>query len=210
MSLLERPSDSVLVRLKAGDGDALVEVFRRFSRRLIALARGRLQWRLRRKLDPEDVIQSVFRSFFTRYRQGQFDLTSWESLWTVLTVITVRKCINLNEHYLAARRDVRRELSLDDLHGEEWIFESLDRSPTSAEAILLTEILERFLRSIDDRDRKILELHLQGYTVAEISPRVGRAERTVRRTLDRLKKRLLMIDGPPGNGLLLPGEPKNQ
>src|SRR5437868_8199770 len=76
-------------RLHAGDQGAATEVFRRFAGRLIALARTKLDIRIRRKEDPEDVVQSVYRSFFGRYQAGQYDLATWEALWSLLTVITV-------------------------------------------------------------------------------------------------------------------------
>src|SRR5262245_18476432 len=78
------PQDSFIelaVRLRDGDQGAATVVFRRFASRLIALARRELDTRLRRKLDPEDVVQSVYRSFFGRYQAGQFDLATWDDLW---------------------------------------------------------------------------------------------------------------------------------
>src|SRR4029079_10554541 len=67
-------------RLRAGDEGAAAEVFRRFAGRLIALAHTELDARLRRKVDPEDIVQSVYRSFFTRHRAGHFDLATWDAL----------------------------------------------------------------------------------------------------------------------------------
>jgi RNA polymerase sigma-70 factor (ECF subfamily) len=44
---------------------------------------------------------------------------------------------------------------------------------------------------VDDPDeRAVLELSLQGYTATEISERLGRAERSVRRLRERVRKRL--------------------
>ena len=58
--------DDVITRLRDGDSEAATEIFHRFAARLIALARTRLDSRVRQKVDPEDVVQSVFRSFFIR------------------------------------------------------------------------------------------------------------------------------------------------
>ena len=71
-----------------GSAPAMTALPRRssgFAGRLIGLARTELDIRLRRKLDPEDVVQSVYRSFFTRYHAGQFDVANWDSLWSLLT-----------------------------------------------------------------------------------------------------------------------------
>ena len=178
-------------RLRAGDQGAATEVFRRFAGRLIALAHAELDARLRCKLDPEDVVQSVYRSFFTRYRAGQFDFATWDALWSLLTVVTVRKCLNRAEYYLAKCRNVTSEVGAaawDDAAA--GLSEAIDREPTPLEAAVLAETVEQMMRGLEPDDRIIVELSLQGYTAAEISTRVGRAERTVGRVRERIKKRL--------------------
>src|SRR5260370_25859371 len=99
----------VMGRLRAGDQAAAAEVFRRFANRLIGLARAHLDHRIRQKVDPEDVMQSALKSFFLRHADGQFDLESWNGLWSMLVVITLRKCGHQVEHYRAACRAVERE-----------------------------------------------------------------------------------------------------
>lgn len=184
---------ALISQLRAGNEEAAAQVFHRFAERLIGLARARLQDGLQGKLDPEDVLQSVFRSFFRRQQAGQFDLDNWDSLWSVLTVMTLRKCGHLKEYFRAARRDVRREEQ-----GTAEALQALDalcaREPTPEEAAGLTDLLERLLRDFDERDRRILTLHLQGYNHAEIGQEVGWAERTVQRTILRARKRLQRLE----------------
>jgi len=178
-------------RLRAGDEGAAAEVFRRFAGRLIALAHAELDARLRRKVDPEDIVQSVYRSFFTRHRAGQFDLATWDALWSLLTVITVRKCLNRAKYYRAKCRDAAGETdgsACGDGTVEQG--EAIDREPTPLEAAVLAETVEQMMRGLEPDDRTIIELSLQGYTAAEISARVGRAERTVARVRERIKRRL--------------------
>src|SRR5438552_2680938 len=82
----------LMARLRAGDADAAARVFERFAHRLAALAQVHLDGRTRRLVDPEDVLQSVFRSFFARHADGQLDLADWDGLWALLVVLTLRKC----------------------------------------------------------------------------------------------------------------------
>ena len=117
-------------RLRAGDPGAAAAVFRRFSQRLIVLARARLESTVGAREEAEDVLQSVFRSFFVRQRQGQFELPDWDSLWTLLTVITVRKCGNRVEYFHAARRDVSRERPLAAATSSGGGWHALAREPT--------------------------------------------------------------------------------
>ena len=181
----------LMSRLRNGDDDAATEVFRHFAQRLIQLARSRLDRLVRQKIDPEDVLQSVYRSFFRRHAQGHYELESWDSLWGMLTVITVRKCGLRAKHFRAACRDVQREVPLPavpDTGGIE--FEALAREPTPLEAAQLADVVEQLMRELEGRERDVLALSLQGYDTAEISTEVARSERTVQRVLKRIKRRL--------------------
>jgi RNA polymerase sigma-70 factor (ECF subfamily) len=100
-----------MARIRAGDRNATTDVFQRFAHRLLALAQSRLDPVTRQKTDPEDVLQSVFCSFFRRMADKQWEVDSWDSLWGLLAMITVRKCGNRVDYFRAACRDVQREVS---------------------------------------------------------------------------------------------------
>jgi RNA polymerase sigma-70 factor (ECF subfamily) len=180
--------DVLMARLRAGDDEAAARVFRRFARRLIALAQVHLSGALRQKEDPEDVVQSAFKSFFRRQADRPYEVDSWDNLWNLLALITVRKCCHRADAFGAACRDVNREaMAADDPAAAREIFA---RDPTPSEAAMLAETLERVLRGLDERDRRIVVLSLQGYAVLEISAELGCTERTVYRVLARVKRRL--------------------
>jgi RNA polymerase sigma-70 factor (ECF subfamily) len=186
--------DSILdlmARLKSGEDAAAREVFARFTNRLVGLARAHLDGRLARKVDPEDVVQSAYKSFFVRQRDGDLDIGSWDGLWGLLTVITVRKCADKAEHFRAGKRDMAREANQpSDSSPALWQL-AVDREPSPDEAMSLAEAVEDLFRAIDDPDeRAILELSLQGFSATEISQKLGRAERSVRRLRERIRKRL--------------------
>ena len=179
----------LLARLRGGDAAAAEEVFRRYAGRLIALARSRLDAQVRRKLDPEDVLQSVFRSFFLRQANGQFDLAGWDGLWAVLVVITLRKCGRQVDFFRAAKRSVRREVPLAPSDSQTG-WEALAREPTPDEAVILCDTVDHLLRESSESDRAVLTLALQGFTGQEIADQIGCTERTVRRVLARARERL--------------------
>ena len=164
--------------------------FEQFTRRLIALARLHLDARLQHKIDPEDVVQSAYKSFFLRYGEtGQEEDT--DQLWRLLTVITVRKCADRVRYHRAERRDMAREVSAEPAADvpPAWS-EAADREPTPEHAALLAETVEQLLLGLDADDRPILELSFQGYNTQEISQQLGRAERSVRRLRERVRKQL--------------------
>jgi RNA polymerase sigma-70 factor (ECF subfamily) len=187
------PSFAVLLdRIRAKDAEAAGLLLQRFTRRLIALARSQLPPWSQSKLDPEDIVQSVYRSFFVRHGNGAFAFDTWDNLWALLSVMTIRKCVNKADYLRAARRDVRREV---DLPPDRDLAEDAIglREPTPEQAATLSDLVDYLLQGFDERGRAILLLHLEGFTLEEISTRVGRALRTVRRTIERARKRLFRL-----------------
>ena len=84
-------STDLMARWRQGDQDAAAELFRQYAGRLIALARSRLPAHMSQRFDPEDVVQSAYRSFFARAREGRFDIQPGNDLWQLLVGITVHK-----------------------------------------------------------------------------------------------------------------------
>lgn len=187
---LKQPFEHLIGRLREGDNDASTEVVQRFTRRLVGLASARLPDSLNAKVDPEDVVQSVFKSFFRRHCDGQFTLESWDNMWTLLTVLTVRKCGHRIDQYLAARRDVRRESRPAPTDESSVTDQIADPAPTALETLLLIETVEQVVRSLKEEDRPIVALRLQGFSVKEISDQTGRSERTIHRALESVREQL--------------------
>jgi len=179
-----------LARLQSQDDGAAQELFERFAHQLICLAHRHISAGLRHKVDPEDVVQSAYKSFFLRYGAGKVDLVNWKSLWGLLTLITVRKCAERAAYHRAERRDTAREVSLQSGNDATPWLDPLGREPTPLEAAVLSETVEQLLDSLDEEERPILEMSLQGYTTREISERLGRAERTVRLLREGVRHRL--------------------
>jgi RNA polymerase sigma-70 factor (ECF subfamily) len=186
-----------LGRLQRGDDAASRELFGRFAHQLIALALRHIDARLRHKVEPEDVVQSVYKSFFLRYGDGKLDLVNWNSLWGLLTLLTVRKCAERAAYHRAERRDAAREVTPPRDDAASWL-EPLGREPTPLEAAVLSETVEQLFGGLDEQERPVLELSLQGYTTREISEQLGRAERTVRLLREGIRHRLerMQRDGP--------------
>jgi RNA polymerase sigma-70 factor (ECF subfamily) len=166
-------------------------VFEHFTRRLIGLARGHLDARLHHKIEPEDVVQSAFKSFFLRYGEGALAAEGWDGLWGLLTLITLRKCADRVRYYRAECRDIAREASAPagEQDVEPWR-DAVGREPTPEQAAALAETVEQLLAGLDGAERPIIELSLQGFSTQEISAQLGRAERSVRRLRERVRRQL--------------------
>src|SRR3954462_2301268 len=110
----DAPSDrSLLRRLRGGSEDAATQLYRRYAHRLRALARANTSAHLARRVDAEDIVQSVFRIFFTAASQGLYDVPAGEDLWKLLLVIALNKIRAEGVFHRAAKRDARANPELD-------------------------------------------------------------------------------------------------
>lgn len=191
-------ADDLVPDGKSAEGGADRAAFEQFTRRLIGLARNHLDSWLLHKIDPEDIVQSAYKSFFLRYGEGALAAEGWDGLWGLLTRITLRKCADRVRYYRAERRDMTREATAParSEDPEPWC-EVAGREPTPEQAAVLAETVEQLLRGLDKDERSILEMSLQGYSTQEVSDQLGRAERSVRRLRERVRLQLerLQADG---------------
>jgi RNA polymerase sigma factor (sigma-70 family) len=185
--MAEQPLDqSLLRRWVAGDQNAAQQLFDRYVERLLALARKRISQRLASRVDPEDVVQSVFRTFFGRAKAGQFQISDPDDLCRLLTRITVHKTLRQIAFHKAAKRDANQEAGQND-DAQERLLEVLDNEPTPETANLFLDQLEHLLSQLRTQDREILELRMQGYNNVEIADRMGISDRKIRRLMERVR-----------------------
>lgn len=131
------------------------------------------------------------KSFFVRDAVQPYAVDSRDNLWALLATITLRKCGRQVRHFLTDKRNVRREAELVAADGDSSAsWELIAREPTPAEAAALSDEVEEFLGSLDERVRPIAELALQGLSAAEIAARTDLTESTVYRQLERIKAKL--------------------
>ncbi len=176
----------LLERLRSGDDRAAEALFSRYFERLTMLARSRLSPRVARRVDPEDIVMSVYRSFFIGARSGRFALGRGGDLWRLLASITRYKLYRAARHHRADRRSVDVELPLDRSEVANGL--AVDDEPTPEEALALADELELAFSRMNAFGRRVLELRLQGAQLSEIAHNTGRSERTVRRTLAAIRE----------------------
>jgi RNA polymerase sigma factor (sigma-70 family) len=177
---------NLIERCRRGDQDASRELFDSYVERLLPLARSRISQRLASRVDPEDVIQSVFRTFFTRLKDDQFSIHDQDDLFRLLVRITVHKSLRQVAHHKAAKRDPNQEVP-QSADSQEHLLQLLASEPTPDEAVLFLDHLEKFLSVLPQDDRRILELKMQGYSTEEIAKQIHSYDRKVRRVLERIR-----------------------
>jgi RNA polymerase sigma factor (sigma-70 family) len=178
----------LLEQYRGGDDRAAEALFARYFERLTLLARSRLSPRLAQRTDPEDIVLSVYRSFFVEARAGRFTLSRGGDLWRLLAGITRHKLLRQVRRQGAGCRTLDRELPLDRVDEGKLLAGRPDPSPD--EAVALADELEQVLAHLDRFGRRVLELRLQGAALAEIAEDTGRSERSVRRSLAAIRAQL--------------------
>lgn len=179
------PSDQTLLhRFRRGDEDAATQLYVRYAERLLALAQTHVGTDLARRVDPEDIVQSVFRTFFRRAAKGEYEVPDGDELWKLFLVIGLNKIRATAAHHRAAKRSVGTTVGGDAIE---------HHSPASAESESLSILrlaIEEILSSLPADHSQIIALRIEGYEVAEIAAKVGRAKRSVERILQEFRKLL--------------------
>ena len=188
-SYLQRLS-VVLDHVQQGDSQAEQTVHRQFVDKLLRVASKRISARFRAKIAPEEIVQSVFVSFFRRHKNHEFQFDDWNDLWALLLRITVRKCADRIAEFQTLKRDVRRELSANDSKLPSG-FGTPSLGPTPEEVVIFEETVDQLFDRLNDIQQKIVLMRLQGMSNLEISQLINRTERTVYRMLNQIKEQFL-------------------
>lgn len=179
----ERGVDELLRRCREGREDAATELYLKYARRLQRLADNQANGNMAVRIDPEGVVQSVFRTFFRRVSDGQYNVSGGEELWNLLLVISLNKLRTLATRHRAAKRDVSRTVPLldNDLTTEAQNNEALQ---------LLKMTVDEIVGNLPEIEQEIIRLRIEGHEVQEIADRTKRAKRSVERILQRFRKNL--------------------
>jgi RNA polymerase sigma factor (sigma-70 family) len=195
----ETASISVWIQqLKQGEADAAQKLWERYYRRLVGLARKKLQDAPRRAQDEEDVVQSAFKSFCLRAEAGQFpDLRDRENLWPLLVLITARKAANQRKRERTAKRGggrVRTASAPEDSSDAEEFAQFIAQQPTPEDAVVFFTELERIMDSLDNPTlRLILLWKLEERTNAEIARHLDSSLSSVERKLRLIRESLAAL-----------------
>ncbi len=184
-----RSDQTLLRRFQAGEDDAATALYLRYANRLQQLAAAQSGRGLAARLDPQDVVQSVFRTFFRRAAMGHYDVPDGEELWKLLLVIALNKIRSLGEFHRAARRNVSRTTSLDADHAP--IPSPASGNEASYHVLRLT--VNDLVSELTPVQQEIVLLRIDGFDIQSIADRTKRSKRTVERTLQHFRHRMQSV-----------------
>lgn len=184
----ENPANDrdLIAAFKAGSETAARDLFDRYCEKLMRLARRRIGQRMTTRVDPEDVIQSAFRTFFVHVKNDEFTFEGEDDLFKLLVRLTVNKTLRQIAHHRAAKRDPSKEVAQGSSDNDILANITAHEPSPEVEVAVLDE-LERFLGQLPEFDRRVLELKLQGNSTTEIAEALGSYDRKIRRVLERIE-----------------------
>jgi RNA polymerase sigma-70 factor (ECF subfamily) len=181
--------EKLLASARAGSNAAVGRLLSLYANYLRLIVATQMDARLRTRVNPSDVVQETFleahRDFATFRGESPAEFVAWVRRILVNNVLRV-----VEQHFQADKRDVRREVSLEDLGRR------LDRSTARLESLLAVHAdspsacAERHEHelllanavtklSADHRDVIVLR-HFEGLPFDEVAKRMGRSAAAVR------------------------------
>lgn len=180
-------ADELVDLYRSGDESAAAELFQRYWKRLCALAERYMAPRLKRRVGADDVVQSVFHSFFRRTEQGEYAIDDSDALWNLLAKITLNKVRGKLEYHTAEKRNMTAEAGAD---AADCYLDVICGEPSQEHAAILADELNAALGGLPERDQEILHLCLDGYSTPYIARKLNCSRHTARRVLNHVGERL--------------------
>lgn len=176
---------ALLDRIRLGDEDAALQLYYRYADRLMRLASKNTPAELAPRFDPEDIVQSVFRTFFRRAARGQYEAPEGDELWKLLLVMALNKVRARGAFHRSGKRDIRKTRPLSAGH------EQIDQHNAEEAKSILCMSVDEMIQKQPPSHRTIIRLRIDGLEVQAIAERENRSKRTVERILQSFRKQLM-------------------
>jgi RNA polymerase sigma-70 factor (ECF subfamily) len=170
---------ALLALARRGDAGAMSQLVRHYEPEIRLAARVRLGPALRPLVDSMDVVQSVHHSLIRGLLQDKFDITCAEQL-LALAVTLVRN--KVARHWRRLQRQRRLPAQAAENRGRP--------EDDPAQAAQYHDQVRHLCRNLNETERRLVELRLQGHSTAEVARRLGLNADVLRVRLSRLRRRL--------------------
>ena len=179
---------SLLEAAREGDQAALMELVRLYEPQLRILARSRLGPALRPYLDTVDLVQSVHHSLMVGLRQDKFEISTPQNLLALAVTLVKRK---VARHWRHLQRQQRMESGNKSSDLAQKLSALSHCSDDPAEAAEFHDQVRHVCATLDASERRVVEMRLEGYSIAEVARSMGIEPHLLRVRMSRLRARLL-------------------
>jgi RNA polymerase sigma-70 factor (ECF subfamily) len=178
----------VLARARLGDREALTLLVQQYEPKVRLVARVLLGPALRPYLDSVDLVQSLHKSLLLGLRQGKFAISGPDGLLALALTLVRRK---VARHWRHLQRQRRLGSGSAETGSLAEVLTSLS-SPRDepSQAAQFRDQVEHLCAHLNETERRLLEMRLEGYTTAEIALALGLSTVALHVRMTRLRQRL--------------------
>jgi RNA polymerase sigma factor (sigma-70 family) len=179
---------ALLDRARRGDDDALAQIACQYESKVRIVARVLLGPALRPYLDSMDLVQSVHRSLLIGLREAKFDVSNPDKLLALALTLVRRKVARKWRHL---QKQKRFDSGPNDSENLATLLTSLSSpEPDPARAAQFNDSVRKLCASLDDTERQMMDLRLQGNSTKEIASALQLNPIALRVRMTRLRRRL--------------------
>ncbi|MCP4509406.1 MAG: RNA polymerase subunit sigma-70 [Fuerstiella sp.] len=178
--------------IKHGDSTAANRIWQHYFDRLVRSVRHRLYGQNRAVSDEEDIVLSVFDSFYCAVKNGRFpDLSDRDDLWQLLLRMSARKVVDKRRHDLRQRRGGHEKItSFHDTGDYGTVIEAIGDEPSPEMVLMMQESVEQVFSHLGvGQLGDIAGGKLEGCSNAELAERFDCSERTIERRLRLIREK---------------------
>lgn len=180
--------DRLLAGVRSGEPEALGRFYDRYRPAIERIAARAIAPAMLRRFGAESVAHSAIRTFLRRVGTAELEVRDPDSLWQLLCAIALNKVRENARFHGREKRRAARETS--GAEAEDALAAAAAGDPSSEAVVAFRDALERCLSTLDEEERRIVELRIAGRDHAEIAEALRCSRRTVRRIAARLETRL--------------------
>ena len=185
MTANQSSDKSLIALVKTGDEEAATAIYERYAKRIHGLVSSQMSERLSAQVQPEDIVQSVFKSIFRGVSSGGYDAPKGGELWQLIAVVAIHKVRKNASRGNALRRDSRRTQAIEPTDNLDFF----DRSTPEQFEVAIREATE----SLKPAEQSVVIYRVQGHSVEEISEKLDRSRRGIERLLQSAREKLAKL-----------------
>ena len=195
--MVDESTTQLLIKAKSGDAEKLGRLLEQYRGYLLMLAHRYLDERLRRRIDPADIVQHT-------YLEAQRDLPSFRGSSPAEFAGWIRNILKHNvasavaRHVSAQKRSIGREVNVgNDSAAANW-FAQMPGSTTSPSRRVMREeaalaMLDALAQLPENQAEAVRLRYMEGLSLAEICERMGKTEMAAAGLLKRGLRKLREI-----------------
>ncbi len=168
---------ATLERAREGDREAMTALVEEYQPQILRVARRRLGPEMRSTFDSMDLVQSVHRSLIMSLRRNKFTFDGPQDLVALAVTMIKRK---------VARKAARLKRGQEILELQKLVLQKMKPGRAAKAAEQLQDLLE----SLNDFDRQLLRLYLEGHGTNEAARVLGVDANSLRVHKSRLRRKL--------------------